>query len=340
MRSQRRNASRISETEASAQLKAMSRRHVLQLASALGALTGSVVGARGQATYSSRPVHVLLGFAAGGSSDVIGRLLCQWLSERLGQTFIFDNRPGADGNIATEFVAHQPPDGNSLLWCTSANVINATLYHNFGFAPVAGVFRVPQVLEVNPSVPTETVPEFIAYAKAYPGRLNFASGGIGSTQHLAGELFKYMTAVEMTHVPYRGSAPALIDLIGGQVQVMFDLLPASIGYIRAGKVRALGLTTATRSEALPDLPTISQFLPGYEVSTWNGVVAPKNTPMEAINRLNGAINAGLADPTINGRLADLGATPLTMSPAEFGRFIVDETAKWAKILKFAGIHAR
>ena len=331
---------RNSKTAAAASLKGLSRRYVLQLASGAGALAGSIVGARGQTPYPSRPVHVSLGFAAGGSSDVIGRLMCQWLSERLGQPFIFENRPGANGNIATEAVAREPPNGNSLLWCTSANVINATLYQNFDFAPVAGVFRVPQVLEVNPSVPAKTVPEFITYAKANPAKLNFASGGIASTQHLAGELFKYMTGVDMTHVPYRGSAPALIDLLGGQVQVTFDLMPASIDYIRAGKLRALAVTTATRSEALPDLPTISEFLPGYEVSTFNGVVAPKNTPMEVINRLNSAINACLADPTIKARLADLGATPLPMSPAEFGKFIVDETAKWGKVIKFAGIHAR
>ncbi len=331
---------RNSETVAAPLLKGLSRRRVLQLASAAGALAGSIVGAQGEAPYPSRPVHVVLGFPAGGSSDVIGRLMCQWLSEKLGQPFIFENRPGADGNIATEMVAREPPNGSSLLWCTSANLINATLYQNFDFAPVAGVFRVPQVLEVNPAVPVKTVPEFVAYAKANPGKLNFASGGIGSTQHLAGELFKYMTGVEMTHVPYRGSAPALIDLIGGQVQVMFDLMPASIGYIRAGKLRALAVTTATGSEALPNLPTIGEFFPGYEVSTSNGVVAPKNTPIEAIERLNGTINAALADPTIKARLAALGATPLPMLPAEFGRFVGDETAKWGKVIKFAGIHAR
>jgi tripartite-type tricarboxylate transporter receptor subunit TctC len=219
-------------------------------------------------------------------------------------------------------------------------VINATLYRNFDFAPVAGVFRVPHVLEVHPSVPAKTVPEFIAYSKANPGKLNFASGGIGSTQHLAAEMFKHMTGIDITHVPYRGSAPALIDLISGQVQVMFDLLPASIGYIRAGKLAALAVTSTTRSEVLPHVPTISEFLPGYEVSTWNGVVAPKNTPVEAIDRLNDMINAGLADPIIAARLGDLGATPLPMSPAEFGKFTVDETAKWAEVIKFANIDAR
>jgi len=322
-----------------------SRREVLKLAASAGALATSVRAALGQTPYPSRPVHVLLGFAAGGSSDVIGRLMCQWLSEKLGVPFIFDNRPGAGSNIATEFIARQPPDGYSLLWCTSANAINATLYQHLNFdfirdfAPVAGTFRVPNVLEVHPSVPVTTVPEFIAYAKANPGKLNFASGGIGATQHLAAELFQSMTGIQMRHVPYRGSAPALIDLLSGQVQVMFDLVPASIGYIRAGKLRALAVTTATRSAALPDLPTIGEFVPGYEASTWNGVATPKNTSAAAIDRLNGAINAGLADANIKARLADLGATPLVLSPAEFGKLLVDETAKWGKVIKFAGIKA-
>lgn len=325
-------------------LKDLSRRHVLRLGSGIGALAASA-GARAQTSYPSRPVHVLLGFAAGGSSDAIGRLMCQQLTERLGQPFIFDNRPGAGSNIATEIVAREAPNGYSLLWCTSANAINATLYENLNFnfvsdfAPVNGTFRVPNVLEVHPSVPVNTVPEFIAYAKAHPGKLNFASGGIGATQHMAAELFKFMTGIDMRHVPYKGSAPALIDLLSGEVQVMFDLLPASIGYIRAGKLRALAVTTATRSDALSELPTIGEFVPGYEASTWNGIVAPKNTPAEAIDRLNSAINDGLADATIKARLAELGATPLPMSPTEFGKFVGDETEKWAKIIKFAGIHA-
>jgi tripartite-type tricarboxylate transporter receptor subunit TctC len=290
-------------------------------------------------------VRVLLGFAAGGASDVIGRLMSQWLSEKFGQPFVFDNRPGAASNIATELVAKEAPDGYSLLWCTSANANNATLYQNLNFnfirdfAPVAGTFRVPNVLEVHPSVPATTVPEFMAYAKANPGKLNFASGGIGATQHMSAELFKFMTGIEMRHVPYRGSAPALIDLLSGEVQVMFDLVPASIGYIRAGKLRALAVTTATRSEALPDLPTIGEFVPGYEASTWNGVVAPKGTPAEAIDKLNAAISASLADAAIKARFADLGATPLPMSSAEFGKLIADETEKWAKVITFAGIQA-
>ena len=322
-------------------LTAFSRRHVLKLASGAGALAASLAAARAQTPYPSRPVHVLLGFAAGGASDVIGRLMSQWLSEKLGQPFVFDDHPGAASNIATELVAKEAPDGYSLLWCTSANANNATLYQNLNFnfirdfAPVAGTFRVPNVLEVHPSVPATTVPEFIAYAKANPGKLNFASGGIGATQHMSAELFKFMTGIEMRHVPYRGSAPALIDLLSGQVQVMFDLMPASIGYIRAGKLRALAVTTATRSEALPDLPTIGEFVPGYEASTWNGVVAPKGTPAEAIDKLNAAINASLADAAIKARFADLGATPLPMSSAEFGKLIADETEKWAKVIKFA-----
>lgn len=322
----------------------LSRRHVLQIGAGIGAF-GASRALQAQTTYPTRAIHMLLGFAAGGSSDAIGRLICQRLSEKLGKPFIFDNRPGAGSNIATEMVAREAPDGYSLLWCTSANAINATLYQNLAFnfvrdfAPVDGTFQVPNVLEVHPSVPVHTVPEFIAYAKAHPGQLNFASGGIGATQHMAGELFKFMTGVDMRHVPYKGSAPALIDLLSGQVQVMFDLLPASIGYIRAGKLRALAVTTTTRSEALPELPTIAEFVPGYEASTWNGVVTPKNTPPEAINRLNSEINDALADATIEARLANLGATPMPMSPAEFGKLIRDDTEKWAKVIKFAGIHA-
>jgi len=332
-------------TTAAHRLTLLSRRRVLKFASGAGALATSLGAAHGQTPYPSRPVHVLLGFAAGGSSDVIGRLMSQWLSEKFSQPFVFENRTGAASNIAAELVAKEAPDGYSLLWCTSANAINVTLYQNLNFnfvrdfAPVAGTFRVPNVLEVHPSVPVNTVPEFIAYAKANPGKLNFASGGIGATQHMAAELFMFMTGIEMRHVPYRGSAPALIDLLSGQVQVMFDLMPASIGYIRADKLRALAVTTATRSEALPDLPTIGQFVPGYEASTWNGVVAPEGTPLETIDKLNGAINAGLADATIKARFADLGATPLPTSPAEFGKMLVDETEKWAKVIKFAGIQA-
>ena len=296
-------------------------------------------------TYPARPVHIILGFPPGGSSDVIGRLMGQWLSERLGQPFVFDNRPGAGSNIGTEMVVRAAPDGYTLLWAATPNAANATLYDNLNFnfirdiAPVVGVFRVPNVMEVNPAVPVKTVPEFIAYAKANPGKLNFGSGGIGATQHLATELFKFMAGVDMRHVPYRGSAAALIDLLAGRVQVMFDLMPSSIGYIRAGKLRALAVTTATRSAALPDLPTVSEFVPGYEASTWNGVGVPRNTPPEIINKLTKEINAGLADPNIKARLADLGATEIGGSAADFGKLVADETEKWGKIIKFAGIKA-
>jgi tripartite-type tricarboxylate transporter receptor subunit TctC len=324
------------------------RRDFLRIAAGAAAKGAAAIAAPCVAraeSYPARAVRVILGFAAGGSSDVIGRMMCQWLSERLGQPFVFDNRPGAGSNIATEFVARENADGYTLLLCTSANAINATLYEhlNFNFigdfVPVAGVFRVPNVLEVHPSMPASTVPEFITYAKANPGRLNYASGGIGATQHMSAELFKSMTGVEMRHVPYRGSAPALVDLLSGQVQVMFDLLPASIGYIRAGKLRALAVTTAQRADALGDLPTIGDFVPGYEASTWNGVVAPRNTPTEIVDFLNKQINAGLNDPTMRARLADLGAMTLPGSPADLGKLLAAETEKWAKVIKFAGIKA-
>jgi tripartite-type tricarboxylate transporter receptor subunit TctC len=320
----------------------LSRRSFLHLATGAAALPALPRIAKTQ-PYPSRPVHIILGFPPGGSSDVIGRLMAQWLSERLGQPFVFDNRPGAGSNIGTEMVARAPPDGYTLLWATSANAINATLYGNLNFnfihsfSPVAGVFRVPNVMEVNPSVPVKTVPEFIAYAKANPGKLNFASGGIGSTSQLAAELFNFMAGVDMRHVPYRGSAPALIDLLSGEVQVMFDLMPASIGYIRAGKLRALAVTTSMPSEALPDLPTVNKFLPGYEASTWNGVAVPRSTSTEIIGMLNRDINAGLADPNIKARLTDLGATALAESPADFGKLIADETEKWSKVIRAANI---
>jgi tripartite-type tricarboxylate transporter receptor subunit TctC len=320
----------------------LSRRSFLHLATGATALPALTRIARAQ-PYPSRPVHIILGFPPGGSSDVIGRLMAQWLSERLGQPFVFDNRPGAGSNIGTETVARASPDGYTLLWATSANAINATLYSNLNFdfihsfAPVASVFRVPNVLEVNPSVPVKTVPELIAYAKANPGKLNFASGGIGSTSQLAAELFKFMAGVDMRHVPYRGSAPALIDLLSGEVQVMFDLMPASIGYIKAGKLRALAVTTSMPSEALPELPTVNEFLPGYEASTWNGVAVPRNTSIGIIEKLNGDINAGLADPNIKARLTDLGATALAESSAEFGKLIAYETEKWGKVIRAANI---
>jgi tripartite-type tricarboxylate transporter receptor subunit TctC len=317
------------------------------LRSVLGAGALSAIAGRSQAdgSYPSRPVRILLGFAAGGTSDVIGRLMSQWLSEHVGQPFVFDNKPGAASNIAAELVARETPDGYTLLLCSSANAINATLYNNLNFdfpndfTPVASVFQVPNVLEVHPSIPVTTVPEFIAYAKAHPGELNFASGGTGATQHMSAELFKFMTGVDMRHVPYRGSAPALIDLLSGRVQVMFDLVPASIGYIRDGKLRALAVTTTEPSAALPNLPTIGQFVPGYEASTWNGIVAPKNTPSDVVEKLNKSVHLALTDAGFVAQLADIGATPLPGTSAAFGQMLADETAKWAKVIKFAGITA-
>ena len=277
------------------------------------------------------------------ANDIVARLIGQWLSERLGQPFIIENRPGAGSNIATEAVVRAPPDGYTLLLVGPPNAINATLYDklNFNFirdiAPVASIVRVPNVMVVNPSVPAKTVPEFIAYAKANPGKINMASAGIGSSAHVAGELFKMMTGVDMVHVPYRGAAPALTDLLGGQVQVCSPRMPASIEYIKAGKLRALAVTTATRSEALPDVPTVGEFVPGYEASSWYGVGAPKNTPAEIVDKLNKEINAALADPKIKARLADLGGTALAGSPADFGKLIADETEKWGKVIRAANI---
>ncbi len=293
-------------------------------------------------TYPTRPVRLIIGYPPGGSADITARLLGQWLSERLGQPFVIESRPGASTNIATEAVVRAPPDGYTLLLVAPANAINATLYEklNFNFisdiAPVAGIIRFPNVMVVNPLVPAKTVPEFIAYAKANPGRLNMASSGNGSTIHVSGELFKMMTGVNMVHVPYRGGAPALTDMISGQVQVMFDNVPTSIEFIRAGKLRALAVTTATRSEVLPDLPTVADFVPGYEASAWYGVGVPKGTPDDIIDKLNKEINAILADPKAKARLADLGASLLAGSPADFGKLVADETEKWGKVVKFSG----
>jgi tripartite-type tricarboxylate transporter receptor subunit TctC len=295
--------------------------------------------------YPTRPVRIVVGLAAGGPADLVARLIAQWLSERLGQPFLVENRTGAATNIATEAVVRAPADGYTLLFVTAANAINASLYEKLSFnlsrdiVPVASLIRAPSVLEVNPSVPARTVPEFIAYAKANPGKLTMASSGIGAPSHVFGELFKFMTGVNLVHVPYRGAAPAVADLVAGQVQVYFDPIPNSIGYIRAGKVRPLAITSATRSEALPDVPTVSEFVPGYEGSFWFGVGAPKATPTEIVDKLNNGINAALADPKIKARLADLGGTVLAGSPADFGKFIADETEKWAKVVKFAGIKA-
>src|SRR5262245_48153329 len=293
-------------------------------------------------TYPTRPVRWIVGYPAGGSADLVARLIGQHLAERLGQPFVIENRPGAGNNIATEAVVRAPADGYTLLLVNPANAINATLYDNLNFnflqdiAPVAGFMRVPNVAVVHPSVPAKTIPEFIAYAKANPGKINMASSGNGVPSHVAGELFKMMAGVDMVHVPYRGSAPALADLLGGQVQVMFDPLPSSIEHIRAGRLRPLAMTTTTRSDVLPDSPTVSDFLPGYEASTWFGVGVPKNTPVEIVRKLNNEINAALANPKVNARLIELGGTVLAGSPADFGKLIAIETEKWAKVVRFAG----
>jgi tripartite-type tricarboxylate transporter receptor subunit TctC len=317
------------------------RRKFLHLAAGAAALPVVPRIARAQA-YPTRPVRLIIGYPPGGSADITARLIGQWLSERLGQPFIVESRPGASTNIAAEAVVHAPSDGYTLLLVAPANAINATLYEklNFDFirdiAPVAGLIRFPNVLQVNPSVPAKTVPEFIAYAKANPGKLNMASAGNGSTTHVSGELFKMMTGVSMVHVPYRGAAPALTDLISGQVQVTFENPMASIEFIRAGKLRALAVTTATRSEVLPDLPTVGDFVPGYEASAWYGIGAPRGTPDEIINKLNKEINTILTDPKSKARLADLGASVIPGSAFDFGKLIADETDKWAKVVKFSG----
>jgi tripartite-type tricarboxylate transporter receptor subunit TctC len=320
------------------------RRNFLRLAA--GAVALPVLPRRVRAdTYPSRPVHILVGFAAGGAADTVARVTAEWLSERLGQQFIVDNRPGAGTNIATEAVVQSAPDGYTLLLVTGANAINATLYQHLNFdflrdiAPIAGVIRVPQVMIVNPQLPAKTVPEFIAYAKDNPGKINMGSGGIGSTLHVAGELFKMMAGVNLVHVPYRGDAPALVDLMGGQIQVMFDLTVAALPFIKAGKLRGLAVTSATRTPALPDLPPIGDFLPGYEATSFEGIAAPKGTPGEIVDKLNKALNAGFADAKFKTRLADLGGDGLPGTPPEFRQLIADETAKWAKVVKFANLKA-
>jgi tripartite-type tricarboxylate transporter receptor subunit TctC len=320
------------------------RRRVLHLAAGAAALPAVSHIARAQ-TYPTRPVRIIVGAAPSGSFDIMARLIGQRLSEQLGQPFVIDNRPGAVGNIATEAVVRSPADGYTLLLVGAPHAINATLYDklNFNFirdiAPVAGIDREPLVMAVNPSVPARTVPEFIAYAKANPGKISMASAGNGTPSHVSGELFKMMAGVNMVHVPYRGGGPALPDLLAGQVQVMFPSMSSSIEYVRTGKLRALAVTTATRSDALPQVSTVSDFVPGFEATLWTGIGAPKNTPADIVDKLNREINAGLADPTIKARLADLGGTPLVGSPADFGKLIADETEKWAKVVKFAGIKA-
>jgi tripartite-type tricarboxylate transporter receptor subunit TctC len=320
------------------------RRKFLQLAGA-AALAPAFSRVAAAQTYPSRPVRLVVGYPAGGANDIIGRLIGQWLSESLGQQFIIENRAGAAGNIGTEAVVHSPPDGYTLLLAGSFNAINATLYDklNFNFirdiAPVAAMIRSTLVVVVNPLFPAKTIPEFIAYAKAHPGKINMASGGSGNVTHVSGELFQSMTGVSMLHVPYRGGAPAMTDLLGGQVQVYFAAVSESIEYIRAGKMRALAVTTARRSEMLPDVPALGEFVAGYEASGWQGIGAPKNTPADIIGKLNKEINSGIADPMLKARYADLGCTPLAGSPADFGKFIADETEKWAKVIKFANIKA-
>src|SRR5215813_3540053 len=318
------------------------RRQFLHLAVGAVALPTASRVARAQ-VYPARPVRIIVGFVAGGPQTIIASLIGQWLSDRLGQPFVIENRPGAGGNIGAEAVVNAPPDGYALLLAGPPNAINTTLYQNLKFnflrdiAPVAGIGRVPLIVEVNPSVPAKTLSDFIAYARANPGKINMASAGNGTPQHVSGELFKMMARVDMLHVPYRGSAAALTDLLGGQVQLMFETPPASIEYIRTGKLRALAVTTATRSDALPDLPTVGDFVPGYEASSWYAVGAPRDTPAEIVHILNREINGALADPKMKARLADLGATIFTRSPAELGKFITDETQKWAKVIRFAGI---
>jgi tripartite-type tricarboxylate transporter receptor subunit TctC len=319
-------------------IKLPHRRQFLRLAIGIAALPAASRLARAQ-SYPSRPVRIIVGYAPGGTTDICARLIGQWLSERLGQPFIVENRPGAGSNVGTEGAVRATADGYTLLLATISNAINATLYDklNFNFirdiAPAAGIIRVPNVMEVHSSVPARTVPEFIAYTKANPGKVNFASGGVGSSTHVSGELFKMMTGVSMAHIPYRGTAPAVTDLIAGQVQVMFDNLPGSIEYVRTGMTRALAVTTAARSDALPDLPTVADFVPGYEVSSWNGLCAPNNTPKEIIDRLNGEINAAFADEKMKAQLAHLGGIALAGSPADFGNLISDETEKWGQVVR-------
>jgi tripartite-type tricarboxylate transporter receptor subunit TctC len=313
--------------------------HLVAGAAALPALS-RLAAAR---TYPTRPVRVIVGFASGQAIDIVTRIVGQSLSERLGQQFVIENRPGAGGNVGTEAVVRASPDGYTLLAVGSNNMINATLYKDLPFdfirdiAPVASIYRVPQVMEVNPAFSARTVPEFITYAKANPGKVNFASAGVGSVAHVTGELFKMMAGVNMLHIPYRGAAPALTDLLAGRVHVMFDNMPSSIEYIRAAKLRPLAVTAMSRLEGLPDIPPIGEFLPGFETSAWAGIGAPKNTPGEIIDKLNLAINATLADPRIKARFADLGGAVFALSPTAYAKRLAEETEKWAKVVKFSGV---
>jgi tripartite-type tricarboxylate transporter receptor subunit TctC len=321
------------------------RRRFLQLAAGAAAVPAASRLAVAQGAYPTRPVHIIVGFAAGGPNDITARLIGQWLSERLGQQFIVDNRTGAGSNIGTEVVVRSPPDGYTLLLVSSANAVNTTLYDKLSFdfmrdiAPVAGLLTVPNVMVVNPSVPAKTVPEFIAWAKANPGKINMATSGSGSTTHISGELFKEMAGVDLVAVAYRGGGPALIDLMAGQVEVMFEPTIAAIEFIKSGKLRALAVTTATRSSLLPDVPSVGEFVKGYEASQWYGIGAPKGTPPEIIAKLNAEINAGLTDPKMKAKFTDLGGLPTPMTPAAFGKLIADETEKWGKVVKAANIKA-
>jgi tripartite-type tricarboxylate transporter receptor subunit TctC len=319
-----------------------SRRHIISLVGSAVALPAVWRRAFAQ-VYPARPVHWIVGFTAGGASDIFARLVGRWLTDRFGQQFVIENRPGAGTNIATESVVRAAPDGYTLLLSSPANAINATLYErlNFNFirdiAPVASLAGAPNVMVVSSAFPTRTLAEFIGYAKANPGKVTMASSGVGASSHLSGELLKMMAGIDMVHVPYRGAAQALTDLLGGQVQVMFSTVPPAIEYVKAGRLRALAVTTARRLETLPDVPSIGEFVPSYESSAWWGVGAPKDTPTVIIDRLNREINAGLVDPTMRARFLDLGVTPLIGSPADFGRMIIDETEKWGRVVKFAGL---
>ena len=325
-------------------MKLPHRRQFLHLAAGAAALPTVSRIAWAQA-YPTRPVRIIVPFAPAGSTDIVARLIGQWLSERLGQQFIIENRPGAGSNVGTEAVVNAPPDGYTLLLVGASSAINVTLYEKLNFSflrditPVAGIVSIPFIMAVIPSFPAKTVSEFIAYAKVNASKVNMGSGGNGTAGHLSGELFKMMAGIEMVHVPYRGEAPALTDMLGGQLHVMFATVPASVEYIRGGKLRPLAVTTATRWQGLPDLPTVGDFLPGYGASGWQGIGAPKNTPPQIIDKLNQEINAGLADPKLTARLADLGGTVLAGSPADFGKFIADEAEKWGKVIRAANVKA-
>jgi len=320
----------------------ISRRKFLHLAAGSGALPVLSRTARAQA-YPSRPVHIIVPFAAAGPNDIVARVVCQWMSEHLGQPFVIENRPGAGTNVGTELVVHAPPDGYTVLVVSSSHAINATLYDklNFSFvrdiAPVASIMRVPNVMVVNPAFPARSVREFIDYGKANPGKLNFASSGIGASNHMSGELFKVMTGLDMTHVPYRSSGPALTDLISGQVQVMFDAMASAVEHIRAGRLRPLGVTTATKADALPEAPVVADVVPGYEVSNWFGFGMPRNTPADVIMTFNKAVDEALADPKLKVRLAELGGILMPGSPDDFGKLIAEETEKWGKVIRTANI---